>query len=106
MIEILEPQFDNQQALPYGGESGVTYGHKGMYQDRDVLALMRQRRAGQAVHSNGFLSFGGVVEAAYECECGFRGMFASETCAKCNSPIRSVTERQGTTTAPDGVVGL
>jgi hypothetical protein len=106
MIEVLEPKFDNQQALPYGGEEGQTLGKKGWYKDSDVLSFVRTRRAAQAVHSNGFLSFGGVVEAAYECECGFRGMFLSETCSRCNSPVRSVTERQGTTTAPDGVAGL
>jgi hypothetical protein len=106
MIEVLEPKFDNQQALPYGGESGRTRGQKGVYNDSDVLSLMRTTKVGRAVHSNGFLSFGGVVEAAYECSCGFRGLFLSETCSRCNSPVRSITERQGTTTAPDGTAGL
>jgi hypothetical protein len=106
VIEVLEPKFNNQQALPYGGESGKTVGKKGIYNDSDVLSFMRTRRAGQNIHSDGFLSFGGVIEAAYECECGFRGMFASERCIKCNSPVRNVTERQGTTTAPDGMAGL
>ena len=85
----LEPKFDNQQALPYGGESGKTRGRNGLYNDSDVLSFMRTRRAGQNIHSNGFLSFGGVIEAAYECDCGFRGMFASERCVKCGKELAS-----------------
>lgn len=83
MQEVLEPKFDGQQALPYGGESGKTRGKKGWYKDSDVLALMRQRRAGQAVHSDGFLSFAGMVTPAYQCSCGFNGMFEDVKCARC-----------------------
>lgn len=86
---LLTPQFDDPQALPYGGESGVVRGKKGTYKHSDVLAFMRSRRAAQAVHSDGFLSLSGTVTPAYECECGFRGMFESETCARCGKPVLS-----------------
>ena len=85
--EILEPKIDGQQALPYGGESGKTWGKKGLYSDSDVLALMRQKRAGQNVHSDGFLSFAGIVAPAYSCECGFNGMFEDSVCARCGRAL-------------------
>jgi hypothetical protein len=87
VTEILEPKIDGQQALPYGGESGKTLGARGWYEDKDVLALMRKRSQGQAVHSDGFLSFAGMVEPAYECECGFNGIFSDVKCAKCGKAL-------------------
>jgi hypothetical protein len=85
--EILEPKFDNQQALPYGGESGRTRGAKGLYNDSDVLSFMRTRRAGQNVPSSGVLYLAGKVEAAYECSCGFRGVFIDTHCARCGKEL-------------------
>jgi len=87
VAEVLEPTIDHPQALPYGGESGVVRGKGGSYKHSDVLEFMRRRRAGLAVHSDGFLSFGGLMSPAYECECGFSGMFESETCARCGKRI-------------------
>jgi hypothetical protein len=85
--EVLEPQFDKPEALPYGGEEGKTLGAKGWYKDKDVLDLVRTRRVGQAVHSDGFLSFGGLMKPAYVCECGFNGMFESSNCSRCGKAI-------------------
>ena len=87
MGEVLEPQFEHPQALPYGGESGVVRGNKGLYKHSDVLGFMRTRRAAQSVHSDGFLALSGLVTPAYECECGFSGMFESETCVRCGRKV-------------------
>ena len=88
MGEILAPQFDNPQALPYGGESGVVRGFGGEYRHSDVLGVMRRSRPGMSVHSDGFLSFGGMVEAVYECGCGFRGMiWDGGKCSRCGGSV-------------------
>jgi hypothetical protein len=96
--EILEPKFDDQQALPYGGESGVTYSQKyGEVPHKDMLSFIRERRAGRAVHSDGFLALGGMVEAAYECECGFNGLFLDVKCARCGKELGAVSSGQEAT---------
>jgi hypothetical protein len=82
--EIIEPQHDQPLALSYGEEFAPK-------SHRDFLEWIRTPRVGRAVHSNGFLSFGGVVTPAYECECGFRGMFESETCVRCGKPTKGVS---------------
>jgi len=98
VIEKLEPQFDNQQALAYGGEAGVTYSKKyGRVAHKDILGLMREKRIGRAVHSDGFLALSGMVEPAYECECGFNGIFMDVKCARCGKEIGSGKSDQGST---------
>lgn len=89
MSEVLEPKFDHQQALPYGGEAGVVRSPKyGNVSHSDMLRFIQTRRAGRAVHSDGFLSVSGLVEAAYECpSCLFNGLIADTKCAKCGRPL-------------------
>ena len=77
--QIIEPQIDEQQALPYGEELAPK-GHK------DFLEWVRTPRPGRAVHSDGFLALSGLVKPAYECpSCGFSGVFVSERCTRCNA---------------------
>jgi hypothetical protein len=99
VIEKLEPKFDNQQALPYGGEVGVTYSKKyGQIPHKDMLSFMREKRVGRAVHSDGFLALGGLVEPAYTCECGFNGMFLDVKCARCGKDLGRDKSYQEATT--------
>ena len=88
MSEILAPQFDEPLALPYGGEAGVTRSKKhGLIEHRHMLEFIRSRRAGRAVHSDGFLSLGGMTEPAYVCECGFNGLILDVKCARCGKAL-------------------
>lgn len=85
ITEVLEGK-GYTQALPYGGESGLTRGKKGWYRDEDVLGFMRTRREGRAVHSDGFLSFGGMT--GFECECGASNLILDEgRCPKCGKDL-------------------
>ena len=84
MEDILTPKFDDPQALPYGGESGVSRSPRhGAIEHRHMLDFIRTRRAGRAVHSDGFLSLAGMVEPAYVCACGFHGLIMDVKCARC-----------------------
>lgn len=51
------------------------------------LEHLRSPKKGQHIYRNGFLSLSGLVEAAYECSCGFRGIFESNICHKCGKTL-------------------
>jgi hypothetical protein len=87
------------EAGPYGPPSETdetrmkdyryrTMGDGRRVRDADMLEFVRTNRVGRECHSDGFLSVSGMVEPAYECECGFRGLFVSETCARCQKTLR------------------
>ena len=83
---------------PYGppGETDETRAKEYRYhedvkgrsiRDSDFLDWIRRRRAPLEVHSDGFLALSGLVEPAYECECGFNGVFVDVVCARCGRSL-------------------
>ena len=56
---------------------------------KDMLDYMRTTRYAREVHSSFFLSVAGIGRAAYECECGFNGVFKSDKCTRCGAWVKS-----------------
>lgn len=86
--EVLEAKSGGQEAIPYGGDSGVVMTQKhGAIPHKDMLSFIQTRRAGRAVHSDGFLSVSGMTEPMYVCECGFNGLILDVKCARCGKAL-------------------
>lgn len=60
---------------------------KPSWSQADMLNYIREPRGVREIHSDGFLAIPVSVPSAYECECGFSGLFKSDKCARCERKL-------------------
>jgi hypothetical protein len=74
--EVIEPKFDNPEVISYG-EDRIPKAHK------DMLEWIRTPKRATVQYRDGFLTLSDITKPAYECECGFSGLFEDTRCARC-----------------------
>ena len=88
IVTPIESQFDEPECHSMTEDSNrFNYSRqpKGKWLNHEtMLNWIRTSRPGtQGRQSDGFMSVSHLVSPAYECECGFSGLFESEACVKC-----------------------
>jgi len=67
-----------------GAEGRYTNTQRGAVSHKALLGEFRKRPVPREIHSDGFLALSSLgIETAYECGCGFTGIFKSEKCVRC-----------------------
>jgi hypothetical protein len=78
--EKIEPKFDNSECRPYG-EERIPKAH------RDMLEYIRTPQRATVKYRDGILTLSDISKPAYECQCGFNGLFEDTKCARCGKSL-------------------
>ena len=71
-----------------GAENQFVKTSKGTVSHKDLLGEFRKKPTPRVIHSDGFLAMSGLdIAIAYECECGFMGIFKANKCIRCGTNL-------------------